>query len=135
MALIRKHTTQLHFSPINVYPLLTANGPYTAIGLYSPCKTSANLEVFLSRPRSCSRHGLIAVRRTSERPGSVIHLSKNIYCTGSYFTASLPVDIFETGRKRFAVREQWLPSYHLAFSSPREKPASNRVTTVRKRDV
>jgi len=93
-------------------------------------------KVFLSLPGSCSRHGLVAAGLTSERPGSVIPLSKkNIYCTVSAFIASVTVGICETDRTQFVVREQCLPSYHLAFLSRREEAASDRVTTVRKGDV
>jgi hypothetical protein len=76
----------------------------------------------LNAAHSCSRHGVVAVRLTSERPGSVIPLSKNIYCTGSTFVTSVTVDVFETGRKRSSV----LPSCSL----PREQFSSNLVTTT-----
>jgi len=50
----------------------------------------------LSQPsdtlHSCSRHGLVAARLTSEQPGSIIPLSKNIYCTVNTFIASVTVD-------------------------------------------
>jgi hypothetical protein len=34
---------------------------------------------------SCSRQGLVAARLASERPGSVIHLSKNICSLGAHY--------------------------------------------------
>ena len=43
----------------------------------------------------CSRHDLVAAMLTSDQPGSVIPLSKNIYCTGSTFIAAVTVDICE----------------------------------------
>jgi len=52
--------------------------------------------------RSCSRHGLVAARLTSERPGSVTPL----YYTGSAFIAALTVDVCETDRRRLAALAQ-----------------------------
>ena len=71
---------------------------------------------------SCSQRGLVAAKLNSERPGNVIPLSKNIYCTVSAFIASVTVDVFETGRKRLSA----LPS----CSSPLEQLSSNLVTTT-----
>ena len=39
---------------------------------------------------------MVAARLTSERPGSVIPLSKNIYCTVSAFIATVTADVCET---------------------------------------
>jgi hypothetical protein len=61
------------------------------------------LAVLLNTAHSCSRHGLVAARFTSERPGSVIPLSKNIYCTGSAFIAAVTGDVCETDGKRMTV--------------------------------
>jgi len=64
--------------------------------------------MLLNSTHSCSRHGVVAARPTSERPGSVIPLSKNIHCTGSAFIAAVIVDVCETDRKRLAARAQCL---------------------------
>ena len=76
------------------------------------------LAVFLKSVHSCSRHGVVAARLTSERPGSVIPLSKNIYFTASTFVASVTVDVSETDGKRLAVRAQCFASYQPAYSLP-----------------
>jgi len=48
---------------------------------------------------SCSRHGVATVRHNSERTGSVIPLSKNIYPIGSKFIGSVIVEVLETDKK------------------------------------
>ena len=47
------------------------------------------LAMLLNSTHSCSRHGAVATRFTSERPGSVIPLSKNIYCPWITFIAAV----------------------------------------------
>ena len=68
---------------------------------------------------SCSRHGVAAARLTSERPGSIIPMPKNIYFVGTTFIASITVDVFETDRERLAVRAQYFSSYRPASYLPR----------------
>jgi hypothetical protein len=46
-------------------------------GSYSSNQTTL-LSELAGAPHSCNRHGLVAVGLASERPGSVIHFSKNI---------------------------------------------------------
>jgi hypothetical protein len=64
--------------------------------------------------RSCSQHGVAAARLTSERPGSVTPVSKNIYCTGSTFIASVTADVSETIMKCVVVNAQCFPPYQIS---------------------
>lgn len=82
--------------------------------------------------RSCSLHGVVAARLTSERPGNFMPLSKNISCFGIAFTPSVTVDVFERDIKRFAMRAQYFPSYQFVSSLPSQQQLeSNVVTAVR----
>lgn len=65
--------------------------------------------------RSCSQHGVVADGLNSERPGSVIPVSKNIYCTGSIFIASVTVNVSETDIRGVVVHAQCFPPYQISF--------------------
>ena len=76
------------------------------------------LAVLLNSVHSCSRHGVVAAWLTSERPRSVIPLSKNIYCTGSAFIAAVTVDVFDSDGKRLVVRARCFAPYQSSYSLP-----------------
>ena len=84
--------------------------------------------MLLNSTHSCSRQGVVAARLTSERPGGVIPLSKNIFCTGSTFIAAVTVDVCEKDRKRLAVRARCFACYLLESSRPCQELAGSSVT-------
>jgi hypothetical protein len=67
---------------------------------------------------SCSRRGMVAARLTSERPGSVIPGSKNIYCTGSTFIAAVTADVYETDTKGVVVHARCFHTYQISSLPP-----------------
>ena len=68
--------------------------------------------------RNCNQHGVLAARLASERPGSVIRLSKEFTrLVVRTVKAFVTVEVFGTGKKNFVVRAQLSYSYQLATSS------------------
>ena len=73
---------------------------------------------------------MVAARLTSERPGSVIPVSKTFTLYGVQLQFQSVFDVFETDRKGLAVSALFLPFCHMASSIPRKQIASYLVTTV-----